>query len=380
MFQHRLVRLISLLYGAALSEVSEMQSNAFEFIDIDDFEHESLEFLEASSHKCEIVLQWVQRLIVEAHDTNILKVAPPILTRVYNQLGNGIVILNNAEKLNDFPMPFPLAQIIIFMLLLHWGITALVVATSMSHPVWVFLTSFAAVFGFWGVHYIGLELEQPFGDDPNDVPLCELQRVLNTSLRELMHVRARTPPKFKFVPAKHQSLQANTVSLGAYTQTRRLHLMMAEQSQACEKLPAITIAQLPSISSALSHSYPPGTTSSSATKSVSFAARSSSIARKSGQLEIRLADKENLSETTSEHSYLEAARTDFFPIKSPEPELHLESSILPKPSSAVRTVMEQRDLEDDDFREDVCGDDNGVDKESETYMCHFPLWVAPRQC
>ena len=42
----------------------------------------------------------------------IILVAPPILSRVYNQLGNGIVNLNNARKITSFPIPFPLAQMI----------------------------------------------------------------------------------------------------------------------------------------------------------------------------------------------------------------------------------------------------------------------------
>merc|ERR1712039_582853 len=52
------------------------------------------------------------------------------------------------------------------------------------------------------------------------VPLCEMQSVLNASLRELMHVRARHPPRFTFNPAKHAALNVNTVNLGGYTHTR----------------------------------------------------------------------------------------------------------------------------------------------------------------
>ncbi|CAJ1456823.1 unnamed protein product, partial [Effrenium voratum] len=47
-------------------------------------------------------------LIVESDSKQILKIAPPILSRVFNELGNGIVNLNNARKITDFPIPFHL--------------------------------------------------------------------------------------------------------------------------------------------------------------------------------------------------------------------------------------------------------------------------------
>merc|ERR1711865_503002 len=108
---------------------------------------DSLEFMQDAHDRCEIVLQWIQRLIVEANAAETIKVAPPILSRVYNQLGNGIVNLNNARKITDFPIPFPLAQMVTFML----------------------------VFAFWSINYIAVELEMPFGDDTNDLPLSEMQ-------------------------------------------------------------------------------------------------------------------------------------------------------------------------------------------------------------
>lgn len=69
---------------------------------------------------------------MEANTAETIKIAPPILTRVYNQLGNGIVNLSNARKIADFPIPFPLSQMITVMLLFHWVVTAVVCATAVS--------------------------------------------------------------------------------------------------------------------------------------------------------------------------------------------------------------------------------------------------------
>ena len=110
-FQHQLVRLYSLLYGCALQQVATMDEKTFDLFGLDGFEEHSLAFLQSSHDRCEITLQWIQRLIVESDSKQLLKIAPPILSRVFNELGNGIVNLNNARKITDFPIPFHLAQL-----------------------------------------------------------------------------------------------------------------------------------------------------------------------------------------------------------------------------------------------------------------------------
>jgi len=124
---------------------------------------------------------------------------------VYNQLGNGIVNLNNARKISDFPIPFPLAQMITFMLLVHWGLTAFICAASVKTTFWAGLITFIVVFSFWCINYIAVELEQPFGDDANDLPLHDMMKDLNISLSQLLKAQAQVPPTFNF-KEEHQKL------------------------------------------------------------------------------------------------------------------------------------------------------------------------------
>merc|ERR1719195_1416188 len=170
-------------------------------------------FMHKQTDGCEICLQWIQRLIGDANADGVLKVAPPILSRVYNQLGNGIVMLNNAKKIKDFPIPFPLAQMITFMMLIHWVITALVCAASVARFYWAGILSFIVVFSFWGITYIAIELEQPYGDDANDLPLHRMQESMNESLHILVKdVRAQRPPKYTF-KKEHQLMARATEPL-----------------------------------------------------------------------------------------------------------------------------------------------------------------------
>lgn len=196
-FKQQLVRLMSLLYGSALSQVSTLGKDAFEFIDLDGFDLESFEFMLEAHDPCEITLQWIQRLIVEANTSDVIKIAPPILSRVYNQLGNGIVRLNNVRKIREFPIPFALAQMITIMLLFNWVTTAVSCAVGVDSPYLAFEFSFIISIAFWGINLIAIELEQPFGDDPNDLPLADMQVDLNKSLCALLHPCA-SGPSYRF--------------------------------------------------------------------------------------------------------------------------------------------------------------------------------------
>lgn len=247
-FQHQLARLMSMLYGAGLAQVSSLSEKNFEVLDLEDFDDDSMRFADDAHDVCEVVLQWIQRLIVEANGRETIKVAPPILSRVYNQLGNGIVKLNNARKITNFPIPFPFAQMITVMLLVHWVVAAVICSTSIENPVWAGLLSFAVVLSFWSINFIALELEDPFGDDANDLPIYEMQTDLNSSLKELLNSHATKAPDYNFNYAYHEkaiTYEVNflTLSQSVGTELRRrdknAHQKAEEQATKEGKIPKI---------------------------------------------------------------------------------------------------------------------------------------------
>lgn len=203
-FQQQLVRLYSLLYCTALQQVTPNATdvtacalNTFELINLDGFDPESLKFLRTCPDMLEIVLQWIQRLIVENHDANVLKIPAPILTRVFGELGHGIVHLNNARKIKDFPFPFPLAQMTLVMLVFHSAVTPLICAAAISTTFWAAGVAFVVVVSYWSVLFIANELEMPYGDDPNDLPLFDMSMDMNRSLKQLTEPLARQVPYFR---------------------------------------------------------------------------------------------------------------------------------------------------------------------------------------
>ncbi|CAK9043939.1 Hypothetical protein SCF082_LOCUS25041 [Durusdinium trenchii] len=118
------------------------------------------------------------------------------------ELSRGIVNLQNARKIADFPFPYPYAQVSILMLLLHWGLMPFWCSMLLSKTM-AAATSFVVLWMQWCLNFIALQLEAPFGDEPNDLPMDQMILDWNNSLCTLLSPRSQRPPAFEFDPAVH---------------------------------------------------------------------------------------------------------------------------------------------------------------------------------
>merc|ERR1719387_2436020 len=139
----------------------------------------------------DVILQWILRLIVRAGHDATLDVPPPVLSRCYQQMADGIVEINTAKKLTHVPFPFPFAQMITCMLMMHTVLTPFIAASILTSPHWAGLLAFVSNFVFWAINFISAEMEHPFGDDPNDLPLFEFMESFNFSLHTLTEESAK---------------------------------------------------------------------------------------------------------------------------------------------------------------------------------------------
>ncbi|CAK0871464.1 unnamed protein product, partial [Prorocentrum cordatum] len=85
------------------------------------------------------------------------------------------------------------------MLLLHLCSTALFCALAVSHPMVCGVAAFIVSFSYWGVNFIAVELENPYGSDDNDLPLREMQEDMNKSLLCLLQPKAQKPPAYNYL-------------------------------------------------------------------------------------------------------------------------------------------------------------------------------------
>merc|ERR1719323_866597 len=81
-------------------------------------------------------------------------------------------------------------QVIEIMLVFHWVVTPFLTCVWVDTPLWAGILTFLQIFFFWSLNCIAGELENPFGEDVNDLPAEDLQ--LNMNRRLLLLLRPST--------------------------------------------------------------------------------------------------------------------------------------------------------------------------------------------
>ena len=198
-FRHTLVRLMSLCHGSALEEIKDSESDRFEVLDISGLDAETLLYLheckqEHKFNRVEVLLHMIQVLVTQGLDDGVLKIAPPILSRVYQTLSRGLVNLLNATKIKNTRFPFPYAQLIACLLVLHTIWTPFMLSTVLEAPWWASSVSYLLVTCLYSLNLTASELEMPFGHDENDLPLDQFQHDMNRALLMLLNPKADILP------------------------------------------------------------------------------------------------------------------------------------------------------------------------------------------
>lgn len=193
-FVQLLVRLMSMLHCAALQAVSDKEDDSEEIIDPGGVDPAALDFLMKAENKVEVLMTWIKELSVSGARSGVIIVPPPILGRAMLQLTNGQVALAGVRQIRDITFPFPYAQILSGMMAIHWSVTPLFVALSVHSTLWCMITSFFVTLCMWSLLYIALELDQPFGDDFNDLPLHEVHHQFNNNLLRLLEPEVVAAP------------------------------------------------------------------------------------------------------------------------------------------------------------------------------------------
>lgn len=199
-FKHLAIRLFSLLHAMALGEIEDgaeaggVMAHDLELIDPCGLDKESWKCLARCQNKTTLVFSWLMSLIVDNIKTGVLSIPPPILSRVFQELANGMVQLHEARKISNVPFPFPYAQTCDALLFLHWMITPVVTAQSTSTAWAAACFGFVQVFILWSLNNIAVEIEHPFGDDANDLDANEMQLEMNMSLLLVLHPASTKAP------------------------------------------------------------------------------------------------------------------------------------------------------------------------------------------
>eukprot|EP00929_Paragymnodinium_shiwhaense_P041236 TRINITY_DN2142_c0_g1_i2.p1 TRINITY_DN2142_c0_g1~~TRINITY_DN2142_c0_g1_i2.p1 ORF type:complete len:569 (-),score=111.11 TRINITY_DN2142_c0_g1_i2:509-2215(-) len=198
-FRHTIVRLMSLCHGSALEEIAGDKGDCISTIDSFGLDNATLNHLKICNeehhfNRVEVLLHLIQTLITQGLRDEILVIPPPILSRVYQTLSRGFVNLLNAKKIADTRFPFPFAQLIALLLMIHLVSTPILISALTPSKFWAPFFTFLPIFGMFSLNFVGIELENPFGDDDNDLPLDHFQTEMNTCLLMLLHDNADLMP------------------------------------------------------------------------------------------------------------------------------------------------------------------------------------------
>lgn len=197
-FRHTIVRLMSLCHGTALKEIGGEDATDCETIDPQGLDNGTLHHLQTCSehgfNRVEVLLHLIQSLITQSLDDGIIRVPAPIISRVYQTLSRGFVNLLNAKKIADTRFPFPFSQLISLLLFANIFLTPILVTSIFTQPALCVIFSVIPIFGMSCLNFIGVELENPFGQDDNDLPLDHFQGEMNNCLLMLLHSSADLLP------------------------------------------------------------------------------------------------------------------------------------------------------------------------------------------
>lgn len=195
-FLQLMIRLFSMLHCSAIQEVADLEDDSQDILSPDGIDPASMEYLMQVDNKMEVLLHWIRDLCVTAARDKILTAPPPILSRGIQELSLGQVALFDVKKITEIPFPFPYAQVLSSLIIVHSVITPVIASQACEGWFWSATVCFLVSFSTWSLLYIALEIDQPFGDDANDLPLREFQQEFNEHLKKMILPEVRYPPKF----------------------------------------------------------------------------------------------------------------------------------------------------------------------------------------
>ena len=150
---------------------------------VSDGEIRFLQLARGPHAKTRLCWAWLSEFITrESVEGSTGKVGPPIISRTIQFVSDGMTAYNHALKVMFIPFPFVHAQLsAAFILVMIPAIPYLM--DQYTEDLWLgALLSFFAVLCLTGIHEVARDLENPFRNVPNELPVVTLQAQFNEAL------------------------------------------------------------------------------------------------------------------------------------------------------------------------------------------------------
>lgn len=133
--------------------------------------------------KAALALGWLKEFIIREHLSGSLgEVHSAIISRLVQFLSDGMMEYHQARKIMYIPFPFPHAQLSAFFTVMMIVAVPFLMDQYTNHLGVGSGITFLTVTCLVGLHEVSRELENPFRNVPNEIPLCTLQAMYNETL------------------------------------------------------------------------------------------------------------------------------------------------------------------------------------------------------
>jgi len=194
-FQEILLRLFSLLSALSLDQLEHKhhkgEGHVFDVIGWDDLPDYIQEGAMTAKGKVEFVFQAVEQVIIDAQDDQVLIAAPPLLTRVFAELGQGLTTYHEAKKLSCVPLPYAYTLITRIILLVEMLFVPSMLGQYTAGYTSAFLFSFGSTLLLWFLNSVAKNLDNPFKKEASTLSCQDIQHELNGHLQQvILHAKA----------------------------------------------------------------------------------------------------------------------------------------------------------------------------------------------
>jgi len=184
-FERKFVKFLSLLHGVAVKSLRELDDMKLGEGDLEGLCPESVQALQESSYPTTVIFQWVQDIVVQAMEDKVLSVPPPILSRVFNELANGMVAYHDCLKIQATTVPLPYKQMTKMLMGAHWFITPVVMCMWTDWKTWTFIMTLVQSMIFWCLYFTAHQIEYPFQTGEISYSVTVLHNEFNSNLTEI---------------------------------------------------------------------------------------------------------------------------------------------------------------------------------------------------
>lgn len=150
---------------------------------VSDAEIYFLRMARGSAAKTQLSWYWLSEFIIREHLAGSTgKVAPPIISFIFQFLSDGNMYYNRARMVKFITFPFPHAQLSIFYIMITCPLVAFLMHQYVAELWFGSLLTFLTVVLFFSINEVAIELENPFRNIPNELPIVTLQAQFNEAL------------------------------------------------------------------------------------------------------------------------------------------------------------------------------------------------------